>query len=68
AGKTTLVKLLMRYYELDGGRILVDGVDIRGMSRHELRSTLTVTLHVGRISSARAASFQITKKEANSHS
>ena len=44
AGKTTLVKLLMRYYELDGGRILVDGVDIRGMSRHELRSKFGMVL------------------------
>ena len=44
AGKTTLVKLLMRYYELDGGRILVDGVDIRGMKRHELRSEFGMVL------------------------
>ena len=44
AGKTTLVKLLMRYYELDGGRILVDGVDIKGMSRHELRSKFGMVL------------------------
>ena len=44
AGKTTLVKLLMRYYELDGGRILVDGVDIRTMSRHELRSKFGMVL------------------------
>ena len=34
----------MRYYELDGGRILVDGVDIRGMSRHELRSKFGMVL------------------------
>ena len=44
AGKTTLVKLLLRYYELDGGRILVDGVDIKGMSRHELRSKFGMVL------------------------
>ena len=44
AGKTTLVKLLMRYYELDGGRILVDGVDIKGMSRHELRAKFGMVL------------------------
>ncbi len=44
AGKTTLVKLLMRYYELDGGRILVDGVDIKGMNRHELRGKFGMVL------------------------
>ncbi|MGW5853128.1 MULTISPECIES: ABC transporter ATP-binding protein [Micrococcus] len=38
AGKTTLVNLLMRFYEVDGGRILVDGVDTRTVSREELRS------------------------------
>ena len=51
AGKTTLVKLLMRYYELDGGRILVDGVDIKGMSRHELRSKFGMVLQETWISS-----------------
>lgn len=38
AGKTTLVNLIMRFYEVDGGRILVDGVDTRTVSREELRS------------------------------
>ena len=37
AGKTTLVNLLMRFYELDGGRILLDGRDIATMTRHEVR-------------------------------
>ncbi len=37
AGKTTLVNLLMRFYEVQGGRIAVDGVDIRDMKRHDLR-------------------------------
>ena len=44
AGKTTIVKLLMRYYELDGGRILVDGRDITSMSRHQLRSDFGMVL------------------------
>lgn len=44
AGKTTLVKLLMRYYELDGGEIFVDGRDIRSMTRHELRSKFGMVL------------------------
>ena len=37
AGKTTLVNLLMRFYELNGGRILIDGRDIATMTRHDVR-------------------------------
>ena len=37
AGKTTLVNLLMRFYELDSGRITIDGRDIAAMTRHEVR-------------------------------
>ncbi len=37
AGKTTIVKLLMRFYELNGGRITVDGRDIKDMTRRQLR-------------------------------
>ena len=37
AGKTTLVNLLMRFYEIDAGAILLDGIDIREMKREELR-------------------------------
>lgn len=37
AGKTTLVNLLLRFYELTGGRITVDGVDIAAMTREDLR-------------------------------
>ncbi len=37
AGKTTIVKLLMRFYDVDDGAILVDGHDIRDLTRHELR-------------------------------
>ncbi len=37
AGKTTLVNLMMRFYELDGGRITLDGVDIRDLTREQLR-------------------------------
>ena len=37
AGKTTLVNLLMRFYEPDGGRILLDGRDITTMTRHDVR-------------------------------
>ena len=44
AGKTTLVNLLMRFYEVDSGRILVDGVDITSMSRHALRSSIGMVL------------------------
>jgi ATP-binding cassette subfamily B protein len=44
AGKTTLVNLLMRFYEIDGGRIAVDGVDIREMRRADLRKIFGMVL------------------------
>ncbi|WP_455359349.1 ABC transporter ATP-binding protein [Streptomyces sp. SYSU K21746] len=44
AGKTTLVNLLMRFYEVTGGRIALDGVDIARMSREELRSGIGMVL------------------------
>jgi ATP-binding cassette subfamily B protein len=44
AGKTTLVNLLMRFYEVDGGRITLDGVDTRDMSRDDLRSSVGMVL------------------------
>mgnify|MGYP000971222703 FL=1 len=44
AGKTTLVNLLMRFYELDGGRILLDGQDIAQLSRDDVRSRTGMVL------------------------
>ncbi|CAH0153171.1 ABC transporter ATP-binding protein [Microbacterium sp. Bi121] len=44
AGKTTLVNLIMRFYELSGGRILIDGQDIAGVTRSELRSRTGMVL------------------------
>lgn len=44
AGKTTLVNLLMRFYEIKAGRITVDGVDIRDIRRGELRSMFGMVL------------------------
>ena len=44
AGKTTLVNLLMRFYDVDSGRILVDGVDIATVSRESLRSRIGMVL------------------------
>src|ERR1700748_1227151 len=43
-GKTTLVNLLMRFYEVDAGRILIDGVDIADVSRQSLRSRIGMVL------------------------
>lgn len=43
-GKTTLINLLMRFYEPDGGRITLDGMDIRSISRHRLRSNYGMVL------------------------
>lgn len=44
AGKTTLVNLMMRFYELDAGRITLDGVDVTSVPRRELRSRLGMVL------------------------
>jgi ATP-binding cassette subfamily B protein len=44
AGKTTLVNLVMRFYELDGGRITLDGVDIAEMTRSDLRTGIGMVL------------------------
>jgi len=44
AGKTTIVKLLMRFYELNGGSIMIDGHDIKDFSRSDLRSLFGMVL------------------------
>ena len=44
AGKTTLVNLIMRFYELDAGRIMLDGVEIAKLPRAELRSQIGMVL------------------------
>ncbi|BCL15628.1 multidrug ABC transporter ATP-binding protein [Micromonospora sagamiensis] len=44
AGKTTLVNLVLRFYELDAGRITLDGVDVTTMRRDELRSRIGMVL------------------------
>ncbi|MBN2248541.1 MAG: ABC transporter ATP-binding protein [Coriobacteriia bacterium] len=44
AGKTTLVNLLMRFYEIQDGAILIDGIDTRDMTRDDLRATFGMVL------------------------
>ncbi len=44
AGKTTLINLLMRFYELNGGRILIDGTDIKELPKSELRKLVGMVL------------------------
>jgi ATP-binding cassette subfamily B protein len=44
AGKTTMVKLLMRFYDIESGRILIDGADIRGFRRSDLRRCFGMVL------------------------
>ncbi|KQU25010.1 ABC transporter ATP-binding protein [Peribacillus butanolivorans] len=44
AGKTTMINLLMRFYELNGGKIKIDGLDTRNMSRNDLRKNFGMVL------------------------
>ena len=44
AGKSTMINLLMRFYDVSRGRILIDGVDLREMDLHELRSLFSLVL------------------------
>nr|WP_244871971.1 ABC transporter ATP-binding protein [Catellatospora sp. TT07R-123] len=44
AGKTTLVNLLMRFYDVNGGRITLDGVDVNAMTREDLRAKMGMVL------------------------
>jgi ATP-binding cassette subfamily B protein len=44
AGKTTLVNLMMRFYEVDAGRITLDGIDVAQMTRRSLRSKMSMVL------------------------
>lgn len=43
-GKTTLINLLMKFYDIDSGRILIDGIDIERISKHDLRSHFGMVL------------------------
>lgn len=44
AGKTTMVNLLMRFYDVNGGSIRIDGIDTRNMSRHDVRAMFGMVL------------------------
>lgn len=44
AGKTTVINLLTKFYDFDGGRILIDGTDIRSITAASLRSTISIVL------------------------
>jgi ATP-binding cassette subfamily B protein len=44
AGKSTLINLLLRFYDVSSGRILIDGVDVRDMDLHELRGLFSLVL------------------------
>nr|WP_320023966.1 ABC transporter ATP-binding protein [uncultured Acetobacterium sp.] len=75
AGKTTLVNLLMRFYELDGGKIKVDGIDIKDLSKSGLRrmvgmvlqdtwlfkGTIAENIAYGKMNATREAIIQVAK-------
>jgi ATP-binding cassette subfamily B protein len=42
SGKTTIARLIPRFYDVDGGRVLIDGVDVRDLSLHELRRAVGI--------------------------
>ena len=69
AGKTTIVKLLMRFYDLHGGKILIDGKDIHTISRENLRSLFGMVLqdawlyHDSILENIRYGSFDSTEEE-----
>ena len=72
AGKTTLVNLLMRFYEVTGGRITLDGMDIARMPREELRAGIGMVLQdtwlfggtiAENIAYGADASREVTRKE-----
>lgn len=44
AGKTSIINLLSRFYEIQEGNILIDGIDIKDISKHELRKIMSVVL------------------------
>lgn len=44
AGKTTIINLINRFYEIDGGRILYDGIDLRDMKKDDLRRSLSMVI------------------------
>ncbi len=44
AGKTTMIKLLMRFYDVTGGAVRVDGCDVRDVTQHSLRANMAVVL------------------------
>ena len=44
AGKTTIINLLMRFYDVDSGAVIVDGQDVRDLTRHSLRSAYAMVL------------------------
>ena len=44
AGKTTIINLLMRFYDVDDGQVLVDGQDVRSLTRNSLRKAYTMVL------------------------
>ena len=43
-GKSTMINLVCRFYDVDAGRILIDGIDIRDIAQHSLRSQIGVVL------------------------
>ena len=69
AGKTTIVKLLMRFYDINGGKISIDGTDINDFTRHDLRSLFGMVLQDTWLYNAsikdniRYGSFDKTEKE-----
>ena len=65
AGKTTLVNLLMRFYELNGGDITVDGVSIKDMPRSEIHDIFGMVLQDPWLSEERYAKIFSSRRAAS---
>lgn len=68
SGKSTIVRLLLRFYDTDSGHVLIDGIDVRRLRLHELRQSIGVVFEDTLLfSDSVAANISFAKSDANQH-